>query len=241
MKEIEADYFLSYFEMLEDRIIEFQKIIPFCRKHKNVHSPILTGIINESCNLLDSLFYTYYSHSGKTTSQPNIKDYKKFYNPPLLLHKTKTVLFVTPPQYCMPFKEWSKKNISPKWWAINNKLKHEMVGHINNGTYISAIHALCALHQSIVKIVQYGYDPTLGKIILRHNWIKSDIHPDFLVQSFDHNPWNRNVCIVETKLFATPMGDIKPGGIDFPNNISKLSPDIFNAPNSRLSYFLGRP
>ncbi len=65
MNEERVDYFLSYFEALENRVIKFQKIVPFCHNHKKIHSPILTGIINESRSLLDFLFYTYYANKEK--------------------------------------------------------------------------------------------------------------------------------------------------------------------------------
>lgn len=234
MEETNADYFLSYFEMLEDRMIEFQKIIPFCHEHKNVHSPVLTDIINESCNLLDSLFYACYDKTIK--EQPNIWDYKDFYNPRTLLHSTRTILLITPPSYCTPFQEWSSKNIPLKWWNVNNKLKHERVDHIKDGSYISAIHTLCALHQSIVKIAEHGYSPVLGKIILRHQWIKCIFNPEILIKFFEGNgSLYGNSFIIETKLFATPMGYS-----NFSDDISNLSPAIFNTHNSRLSHFLGK-
>lgn len=229
MREIDADYLLSYFEILEDRMIEFQKIIPFCHEHKIVHSPVLAGIINESCNLLDSLFYAYYKGE---VSKPKIKNYKDFYNPSLLLHETKTLLFVTPPEYCEPFQEWSIENTPLEWWSIHNKLKHERIEYIKEGKYISAIHALCALHQSIVKIAEHGYDPVLGEVLLRHGWIKSDYSPHLLYENFKTGSWGNDHALIETKLFATPLG-IE----NFPNKVSDISPGIYDH-NSRLRYFL---
>ena len=65
------------------------------------------------------------------------------------LNKTISILLTTPIQFLEPFKNW--ENITPIWWDIYNKLKHDSLNNFHLVTYDVTVLALAALHQIISK------------------------------------------------------------------------------------------
>src|SRR5438445_9234092 len=71
--EYQASSIISWYEELEERLIEFLKFLPFTSNNLNVFSPRLAGVVTETCHILDSLF----REVAKATETINGKNVKK--------------------------------------------------------------------------------------------------------------------------------------------------------------------
>src|SRR5262245_30636176 len=143
MDESQTTSIIQWYEELEERLIEFLKFFPFTPQNSSVSSPRLAGLITETCNILDSLFqavlYSQVVPQGVITCKncgfqkrkrnPDITDYAKLYTNSLQLPRVKSFMFVSPPEYVIPFKEWlpilsGGNYVILPWWSAYTKLKH---------------------------------------------------------------------------------------------------------------------
>jgi hypothetical protein len=198
-------------------------------------------VITEACNILDSLFREISPSTVTITGKPkdrerlDITDYADLYAGRYTLPATKSVIFVSPPQYLVPFKAWESITAGGayaplSWWTTHNKLKHDRIGHIlDKSTLRNTVDAICGLHQVIAKL------PELARATLRHSWLQtSDLDPEFVIKVREGARQAVGVTfIVQSKLFALPVGQ-EP----FPDDIQALQPHAYG--KSRLSTFFGK-
>jgi hypothetical protein len=135
--EFQTSSIIYWYEELEERLIEFLKFFPFIPPNKYVHSPRLAGVVTEICHILDSLFREVFNpkETTKKKEKLNVTDYAALYAKRLSLPATKSLMFVSPPQYVMPFKEWEPLTTGGEykplpWWAAYTKLKHSRIENI---------------------------------------------------------------------------------------------------------------
>jgi hypothetical protein len=250
MNEHQTSSIIHWYEELEERLIEFLKFFPFTSQNLNVSSPRLAGLITEACNILDSLFNEALNpkavHRSVIVCQKcgfergkrsyDITDYAKFYSGTLRLPVVKSFMYVSPPQYVTPFQERlhllsGGDYMTLPWWSAYTRLKHNRIKNIEQATLANAVNALCGLHQVIAKL-----SSELGRATLRHGWFQTGgMNPESLLKMFDCTYiWGKETFLVETKLFAVPVGPR-----DFPDNIADLLPGFY-ACSGRLPHFLGR-
>jgi hypothetical protein len=177
----------------------------------------------------------------KKRDKLDIRDYAELYARRLNLPATKSLMFVSPPQYMIPFEKWAPLTTGGEyealpWWQVYNHLKHSRIEHIKKATLANAVNSLCGLHQVIVKL------PELVRATARHGWFPTqgvhatrfyltDIGADLknISQGQGHQTF-----LVESKLFIVPLGP-KP----FPEDIADLDPTYYYC-SPRLSSFLCR-
>jgi hypothetical protein len=250
VNECQTSSIIFWYEELEERLIEFLKFFPFTHLSKNVPSPRLAGVVTETCHILDSLFREVSNPKetikGKTKKKKEltIKDYAELYAKHFNLSATKSLMFVSTPQYVIPFKEWEPPTTGREykdlpWWSAYNKLKHSRIENIKLATLENAVNALCGLHQVIAKL------PELAPATMRHGWFPLHgidrsgslyVHTTEEVGKLLTNyPQEHESFLVESKLFIVPAGKTIFHG----NTPTDLDPDIY--PRSpKLSSFLGR-
>ena len=108
--EFQTSSIIYWYEELEERLIEFLKFFPFIPPNKDVSSPRLAGVVTETCHILDSLLREVSNPKetikGKTKKKEelDVRDYAELYAKRFNLSATKSLMFVSPPQYVIPFR-----------------------------------------------------------------------------------------------------------------------------------------
>lgn len=251
MDEFCASLIIQWYEDVERRLIEFLSFIPLIPKNFDVFSPRLTSMITEACDVLDSLFRevspSKVTIDGTTKKRKNLKigDYAKLYANRLSSPITRSFVFVSPPRLLTPFSAWDvsvppgQPYPTPPWWTVYNKQKHSRLQDAEKATLINVVEALCGLHQVIAKLC--GLTDGLAEAILRHGWVQTgEMNPHPILETLKDpqhiaDP-HRDTYIVESKLFALPIGPYSP----FPENINDLQLGSYHPSSPRLGLFLGR-
>lgn len=242
MDEFTESLVIQWYEDIEGRLLEFLSFIPFTSQNHGVFSPRLSGLLTETCEVLDSLFREISPPTVKigTTLKKRkdlkIGDYGVLYASKLDLPNTQSVMYKSPPIYRVPFRDWSAPSSAglyspPVWWTVYNKQKHSRLQDIQKATLEITVEALCGLHQAIVKF------PELAEAILRHEWVRTGgMNPAVVIDVLKNPTKGRgDAFIVETKLFASSIGDPS-----FPPDISDLFPGAYIGGSPSLAAFLGR-
>jgi hypothetical protein len=234
MDEYQTSSVIQWYEELEERLIEFLKFVPFIPQNLNVSSPRLAGVISETCNILDSLFRECLPSS--IAGKIDIVAYANYYAGFLSLPTTKSFVFVSPPIYLTPFEKWSSiasggNYITLPWWSAYTKLKHSRIKNIKEATLRVAIEALCGLHQTIALL------PDLVRTIIRHEWLQLSFEDvESTAERLERrSPSTIDNCLVESKLFAVPIGSSKP----FPDDIADFRPLRYRC-SERMVMFMGK-
>jgi len=241
MDEYLTSSVIHWYEDLEDRLLEFLRFFPFVDPNTGVSSPRLAGIITETCNILDSLLREA-SEPLSTIGSKRIKrdelditHFAALYAKNLHLPSTKSVVFVSPPRYIIPFECWKQlaaggQYVPATWWTAYTKLKHNRIGDIGQATLRTAVESMCGLHQVIARL------PDLMRATLRHEWLQaSGYNPEWLIEELTANRKTGQMHLVESNLFAVPVG----GSDQFPDDITQLRPASYVC-SQRLVGFFGR-
>jgi len=237
--EYRIDQALKAYERIEDGLLEFSKHVPIVAANEGIQSPALISGIVDACGLLDSLFRGMTPDpatvSGKTKRRRDcdICDFADIHAGALDLPNTRSVVLVSPPSYRRPFEPWESllKNgsYSPlSWWQDYNALKHDRLVDIEKGTLGAALDATCALHQVIARRVD------LVPSLLRRGWFSAGFWNVNAVLDDARNGSLPDAFIVQTRLFATPVGKRQ-----FPSDLAELHPGLFQCKSAFIE-FLGR-
>jgi hypothetical protein len=245
--EFQTSSIISWYEELEERLIEFLKFFPFIPPNKNVSSPRLAGVVTETCHILDSLFREVSNPKetikgkSKKKEKLNVEDYAELYAKRFNLPATKSLMFVSPPRYVTPFKGWEPLTtgggyIPLPWWSAYNDLKHSRIENIKHATLENAVNSLCGLHQVIAKL------PELAPATVQSGWFPiHGVSRSGVLYTKDVGELLTNYSqecesfLIESKLFIVPAGKtIFPG-----NTPTDLDPNMYYR-SQKLSRFLGR-
>lgn len=247
MNEFQASLIIQWYEDLEERLLEFLRFIPLIPQNFDVFSPRLATILTEAGDILDSLFREVspptvtIDGTPKKKKELKIGDYAKLYADKLVLPTTRSLVFVSPPVYLVPFQDWDasvspgKNYPTPCWWTVYNKQKHSRLQDVDKATLIVALKALCGLHHVITKL------PELKQAILRHGWLQiGGWNPEIALETLKDPqrhasaPAGTPTYIAESKLFAVPLGPC-----NFPDYIADLQPTYYVC-SQRMIRFFGR-
>ena len=233
MDDRSSDLVIQLFLNLEKRLSTFIKYLPFNKENKFVVLPLLSSIIVEAGSLIDTILREEYSTPPKSKKDLNIKDFEAHYENRFLFSKKRTILFIYPPSYLIPFYNWidgkDNNNTTLSWWQNYNKLKHSRFENIELSTYETAINVVCALHQIISQL------PAFVSPMIRHNMIScGSFGIDDVKEQLASETANEITVLIESKLFATPNGRHS-----FPENINEIRP-IKYGQSKRLAHFFGR-
>jgi len=232
MDESNTDVIIQFFGELEDRLLGFMRYIPFNEENNSVILPLLSSIIVEAGSLIDTIFREEYLHSPKPKKDLTISDFAPYYEKNYYFSKKRTLLFIYPPSYIIPFVGWIDENNSKyktiNWWQNYNKLKHSRIENIKLSTLNTAVNAMCALHQIISQL------PTFVCSLIRYDMISCGSWGiDYIKEQLISGATEVTV-LIETKLFATPSGRYS-----FPENVIDIHPIKFGQ-SKKLSRLLGR-
>ncbi len=207
MDEFERDSVAQWYELLEERLLDYIRFVPPIEANLAVHSPKLAGIILEASGLLDSVFRQISPDpvTVRGMQEPardlDIGDYQELYSARFDLPNYRSYVLISPPQVRCPFNSWGRGEHLP-WWATYNKIKHNRIANLRKATLDLAIEAMCALHQVLSRV------PDFGEAVLRHHWFKSNVgSPGQAVAMLRDDPsWASIRFLVGTKLFLVGRG-----------------------------------
>jgi len=235
-----AELVVQSYETLENRLLDFIKIIPPRDDNLHVWSPELADIIIGTCALLDSVFRHVapprYQHKKKRIKRGDCKiaDFARIFSRKIEISILKSIVLIPPPYYLTPFSVWknalsAKQVTSPAWWTVHNKLKHDKLENIKKATLQVAIEALCGLSQ----VISRHHD--LLEAIYRKNWLKlGGYNPDLAFRDLREQDLVDESFFVETQLFALSLN--RRG---WPDNLRDFRPAI-HAHGGSLHLLFGR-
>ncbi len=236
MDEYRIDQALLAFERVETALVDFSKHVPIIPENEIIDAPSLIPAIVSACGLIDSIFRdkttdpVLVNGQSKARRDCDISDFARAHAVSLDLPNTRSVLLVSPPRYLAPFKPWESLTAGTytplSWWQSYNGLKHDWLENIKKGTLGTALLAVCALHQIIARRRE------LVRYLIRRGWLSSAQFPvDYLIEAVAEG---REACIVQTNLFATPMGERQ-----FPDELDEIDAGFY-ACKPEFAEFLGR-
>lgn len=234
MDEFERDSVIHWYELLEDRLLDFLRLVPPIDANLDVHSPHLAGIILEASGLLDSVFREIspdpvtVSGKQKPAGDLEIGDYEDLYSTHFDLPNYRSYVLVSPPQVRCPFMAWGRgEHLS--WWATYNKIKHNRIPHLRKATLDLAIEAMCALHQVLSR------SPDFAEAMLRRHWLKSKVVSPAQALDLlkDDHRWASIRVLVGTRLFLVGRG--REGFL--PATLDDFDLDAYHPDDSVLDFF----
>ena len=153
--------FWNYYLELEQNFLEIDKLIPFDKVNYLTFSYKYVDLLSAICSEIDVLFKKYIKIKNYTPDldehgKPmyNINQYLKFVESKVPNFKDQEIDCYNPRFYnkkVYPFSSWSNK--PPKWWTVNNKIKHNKEINLygkkayKNANQICVLNALSALFQ----------------------------------------------------------------------------------------------
>jgi len=205
--EFERHSVIHWFELLEERLLDFLWRVPLESANRGVHSPQLAGIILEAGGLLDSVLREISPDPSSVGGKPrprgelDMTDYQDFYGTRWDLPNFRSYVLVSPPQVRCPFEEWGRgQHLS--WWADYNKIKHNRISNHRKATLDTTLNTLCALHQIL------SLAPEFAEAVLRRHWAKSRVSSegDAIAMLKGEPRWASIRFLVGTRLFLVGRG-----------------------------------
>lgn len=200
---------ISQYIDLEEALNEVLLTMPFIEINKEAWSPKLIPIICEACNQLDSLwkFQALQSPCIKN-NKLDIKNYFHYFGQYVA---TKRVIFWGfNAEIIMPYKKWKnvesydeEKYIKLDWWRTFTDLKHNRYDSYSEITLEKAINSIAGLFIAILTC------ESCYETIVKSGWVTSLPYNSLAcLGSIKNSSLNdyRHWCVVESKLFAYPVG-----------------------------------
>lgn len=234
MGEFERDSVIHWYELLEDRLLDFLRVVPPIATNLGVYSPQLPGIILEAAGLLDSVFREISPDPAtvrgkqKPKDELDMSDYEHLFSNLFDLPNFRSYVLVSPPQVRCPFEAWGRRDHLP-WWALYNKVKHNRIASLREATLELALEAMCALHQVLSRA------PDFGEAVLRRHWFKSTIGSpgQALAMLKDEPGWASIQFLVGTKLFLVGRGREGP----LPARLQDFALGAYHPDDTVLDFF----
>ena len=197
------------FQRIEAQLSKFLEYVPYCHAHKGVWSDALSGILLDSCTLLDSLWRARSKKSSyvkKLRENLNMLDYFKFFGgdmvPRWLVFWGEESVKVT------PFAGWSKtgrfagKNDfqTPGWWKAYTNVKHDRLLNREDATLEVVVRAVGALLLAILS------EEDCREPATRAGWLAH--RPEMVAAHLceDSISCKKQWITVETRLFTYAVG-----------------------------------
>jgi hypothetical protein len=204
---------VSWYIEAESMLKDVLEVVPYCNEHKNVWSPKLVTILQETCSQLDSLWSYEINHGAERL---DIKDYCPHFGDKM---RPKWLVFWgEQPERIQPFVGWdaTRPAKSLPWWQVYQDVKHNRIINREQATLENAVNALAGLFLAILR------SENCRDGVAQAGWISYDTlenplsNPlDCLSDAYDcihiNNPHPASLYFwhyigVETKLFSYPVG-----------------------------------
>jgi len=214
-----ANNVLDWYIEAENMFADFLEYVPYCEEHKEVWSPKLVVILQETCSQLDSLWRWEAENKHEKKGKINITEYFGLYGEAMAPRWV--VFWSDEPRKINPFAAWqsaddfsktNSNNYPLDWWKEGyQKIKHNRLEHCTCASLKRTVEALAGLFLAIIG-TEKCWDA-----LWEHNWVFWDkeggtppdpfrcIRADFGLGK------GGDMCsllhmAVESKLFTYPVG-----------------------------------
>ena len=238
MRDVQADHIIEWFLELEERLLSLMRHVPFNPETENVSLPRASGIILEACSLVDTVFRETMV-SDKSRDKLSMKDFEPYFEGKLALSGLRSILFLWPPKYLVPFAAWSGSGARSRlaWWNAYTDIKHSRVASLKHATLGNAIQATAALHQ-VMSQTSFFWVPFLRRDMLGSSRLLLANFVNNMLSGAGLSPASVAIgttATVESQLFCTTLGSER-----FPEHESDLRQSrIAKTGSKRLQRFLG--
>lgn len=245
MDEATADLMISWYQNLENQLLDFLNYVPYHPQNGNVFSPKLATIITESCGLLDSILkyvtpnpvtFSNDSTINKNKDILKINHYAELYGEKLANYKA--LLLLSPVKYIQPYSNWLISGItcsnpyppSLTWWKAHTDIKHDRINNLELANLDNTIFSICGLF-----IVIANNPQVFIKAMHRAGWLYFQIGVEALYEwAIEGYPIGMTSAVIKNSLFALPLG--RP----IPKDINKFSPVSYPGSGHVIIPYLGR-
>ena len=240
MHEFIAGQLLDWYERIEKGVLTFAEHVPLGIDNENFEAPMLASYLSDAGGLIDSVFRDMTTDDvsvqsrGKTREKCHIVDFYELHSTKLDLINTRSIMLVSPPRTRSPFQAWKDGYKALDWWQAYTNLKHDRLGNIEASTVGATLDAVSALHQVISRRLD------LIPMLIRRGWLSTGGWTLGVVIEEAEKGRLPDTFVVQTKLFATPVGSkagLNPGEEHFPHDLSKLKPHYFRAGMDFYKFF----
>jgi hypothetical protein len=214
-----ANNVLDWYIEAENMLVGFLKYVPYCEEHKEVWSPKLVVILQETCSQLDSLWRWEAENVHGKKGQIDITEYFELYGE--VMASRWVIFWSDEPRKINPFAAWqsaddfsktNSNNYPLDWWKEGyQKIKHNRLENYRCATLESVVESLAGLFLAIIRFNK------LWDSLWEKGWVSWDEEggtpfdpADCLKADFGSKKDNGECHIlhmaVESKLFTYPVG-----------------------------------
>jgi len=190
----------------ENMLAEVLRIVPYCKEHENVWSPALVTVILESCSQLDSLWQYQAKQSPCVEKKKlTINDYFTYFGKQI--SPKRVIFWAEKTEMIYPYYEWANIEKYSRehykklcWWNAYTNLKHNRLLNRSQATLRQAVQSLAGLFLAILTC------EFCGDGVVQEEWVSAN-HPNLQAcLGDDSSSAYLHYCVVESKLFAYPVG-----------------------------------
>jgi len=199
---------LGAFCRAESMLLEVLRIVPYCKEHCQVWSPVLATVLMEACSQLDSLWKAR-SRLGDSKVSSRDLDIQDYFCKFGAEHANRWVVFFQDDgELLYPFAAWrclerfEKDAYQPvAWWSAYNDVKHDRLLYENRATIDNALNALAGLFLAIIRT------PGAYRAMSQAGWFEHNarfVHPEWLASEEDTA--TLLYLTIESEVFAYALG-----------------------------------
>jgi len=207
-----ANSVLDWYIEAEKMLANFLEYVPYCDTHKEVWSPKLVIVLQETCSQLDSLWRWEAINVRGKNDRVDIADYFELYGAKMAPRWV--VFWADKPEKVQPFTEWQGiQNYRPlDWWKDGyQKVKHNRLENRTCASLNRTVEALAGLFLAIVR------SDNCRQCLWEKHWLSwndstpTPFDPLECLKEDDGSLKDEGRCVVtrmavESELFTYPVG-----------------------------------
>lgn len=176
----DVEFVFSSYVDLEERLLNFLKVVPYTNENKNTWSPDLVSLFLDVCGMLDSISRRIMSDTtSKNQKVLNVRDFEGELWKNLELEKSGVVVYafygLFPNCAITPYQGYREVD---GWWTIYNALKHDRLDNYHRANLDNAIKSLAALFLLLVRYKEEEFT----RAVLRFEWLITSFVPEVVHQ-----------------------------------------------------------
>ena len=167
-KQEKVEFIFKNFEIYEEDLFQFMKIVPFSEENKNTWSPRLVNLFLDICSFFDSLCRFIVSKgveevnteisiqdkNGKIITKKikdfDIEDFENNLLKNIDVFNSNVVFYTYPLKIIKPFELYRNREDNG-WWSVYNDLKHNRLINYQKATLENIVKALSGLFLLLVR------------------------------------------------------------------------------------------
>lgn len=148
---MDFNYYVKYFSLLEERLVNIEKYIAFEKENLDVFSIECASIINDCCGLINGFCFELCQAENPSKKRFEMKEYKKYifsnFQKEELIYCGK---FILQPWEKLKTNPINNKSSNPIWWNDYNDLKHSGKPNFIKATLRNAVSCMSGMFGLLV-------------------------------------------------------------------------------------------